>query len=594
MKTGESPSVPLGINMPQIGDARIRSSMQLPSEPIDILICGGGSAGCVLASRLSEDPATRVLLCEAGRDVTPSDIPDVLASPYPGRTYFQQEWLWGSLQASRGDSGTNQPTEPWFYEQARLLGGGSSINGICANRGSPYDYDEWAAIGAHGWSWSEVLPYFKKLETDADFGEPLHGQSGPLPIQRHRKKDWTDYTRTMADIFADMGYALQEDQNGAWSDGVFPTTFNVDADGRRGSAALKYLSPEVRRRPNLTVLTETPLDRLEINGGRVEAAHFTRNDAPFSVTARQVIVSAGALQSPVMLMKSGIGPGAHLTDHGIEVKIDRPGVGENLQEHPNIGISGYLRSSARLQSSEVHHLQALLRYSSNIEGIPPGDMHVAIAARGGWHAVGQRIGTLGFWVNKSYSTGRVRLSSSSDRRSDIDFRMLSDPRDMARLKEGFRIGVRAMTAAKKAGVVLEVFPSGYSPRIRELLRPTTRNAAIAGVAAPLMDASNAVRKKIMAYAIGTEYTAEELAADDTLLEAHLRKRVNGTWHPCGSCRMGDPSDRMAVTDPSARVIGVEGLRVCDASLMPTVPCANLNVPVLMIAEKTAATIRAGG
>ncbi len=113
----------------------------------------------------------------------------------------------------------------------------------------PYDYDEWAAIGAHGWSWSEVLPYFKKLETDADFGEPLHGQSGPLPIQRHRKKDWTDYTRTMADIFADMGYAFQEDQNGPWSDGVFPTTFNVDADGRRGSAALKYLSPEVRAPP---------------------------------------------------------------------------------------------------------------------------------------------------------------------------------------------------------------------------------------------------------------------------------------------------------------------------------------------------------
>ena len=276
------------------------------------------------------------------------------------------------------------------------------------------------------------------------------------------------------------------------------------------------------------------------------------------------------------------------------MQVDRPGVGENLQEHPNIGVSGYLHPSARLPSREVHHLQALLRYSSNIEGIPPGDMHVAIAARGGWHAVGQRIGTLGFWVNKSYSTGRVRLSSSPDRRSEIDFRMLSDPRDMARLKEAFRIGVRAMTAAKQAGVVLDVFPSGYSPRIRELTRPSTRNAAITAVAAPLMDRSDAIRRKIMTYAVGTEYSAETLAADDTLLEAHLRRRVNGTWHPCGSCRMGDPSDRMAVTDPGARVIGVEGLRVCDASLMPTVPCANLNIPVLMIAEKTAATIRAGG
>jgi 5-(hydroxymethyl)furfural/furfural oxidase len=536
-----------------------------------------------------------VLLAEAGRDVTPSDIPSVLASPYPGRTYFQSEWLWGSLQASRGDSGTNQPTEPWFYEQARLLGGGSSINGICANRGSPYDYDEWAAIGAHGWSWPDVLPYFKKLESDADYGEPLHGNSGPVPIQRHRQKDWTGYTRTMAKIFTDMGYAMQEDQNGTWADGVFPTTFNVDPNGRRGSAALVYLSPEVRRRQNLTVLTETPLERLAIEGGRVRAAHFTRaNGESFSIAARQVIVSAGALQSPVVLMRSGIGPGAHLAEHGIAVQVDRPGVGENLQEHPNIGISGYLRPSARLPSREVHHLQALLRYSSRLDGIPPGDMHVAIAARGGWHAVGQRIGTLGFWVNKSYSTGRVRLGSSADKRSEIDFRMLSDPRDMARLKEAFRIGVRAMTAAKQAGTVLDIFPSGYSPRIRELTRPSTRNALITAFAAPLMDGSNAIRKKVMTYAVGTEHSAEALAADDALLEAHLRRRVNGTWHPCGTCRLGDPSDRMAVTDPNARVIGVEGLRVCDASLMPTVPCANLNIPVLMIAEKTAATIRAGG
>ena len=206
--------------------------MDLSSEPVDFLIIGGGSAGCALASRLSEDPATRVLLCEAGRDVTPSNIPSVLSSAYPGRTYFQQEWLWGSLQASRGDSGTNQPTEPWLYEQARLLGGGSSINGICANRGSPYDYDEWAAMGAHGWSWPEVLPYFKKLETDADYGEPLHGKSGPVPIQRHRRVglDWL-HTHHGEDLRR-YGLCQQDDQNGPWADGVFPTTINVDPNGR--------------------------------------------------------------------------------------------------------------------------------------------------------------------------------------------------------------------------------------------------------------------------------------------------------------------------------------------------------------------------
>jgi 5-(hydroxymethyl)furfural/furfural oxidase len=571
-----------------------RLSMDLPSDPVDFLIVGGGSAGCALAARLSEDTATRVLLAEAGRDVTPADIPALLASPYPGRTYFQTEWLWPSLQASRGDSGTNQPTQPWFYEQARLLGGGSSINGICANRGSPYDYDEWAAKGAHGWSWPEVLPYFKKLETDADFGEPLHGRSGPMPIQRHRRTDWTGFTRTMAQVFAGMGYAMQEDQNGSWADGVFPTTFNVDQQGRRGSAALVYLSPEVRRRRNLTILTHTPLEQLVIAGGRVQSTRFTRGDETINISARQVIVSTGALQSPVVLMRSGIGPGAHLADHGIAVQADRPGVGENLQEHPGVGVSGYLHPSARLPQREAHHLQALLRYSSGLEGTPPGDMHVAIAARGGWHAVGRRIGALGFWVNKSYSTGRVRLSASADKRSDIDFRMLSDPRDMARLKAGFRMGVRAMLAAKQAGVVLDIFPSGFSPRIRELTRPTHRNAVMTAIAAPLMDRSIGIRQRIMTYAVDTQHTAVVLAEDDVLLEAHLRRRVGGTWHPCGSCRMGDPSDRMAVTDANARVIGVEGLRVCDASLMPTVPCANLNIPVLMTAEKIAATIRAGG
>ena len=164
--------------------------MDFPVEPVDFLIIGGGSAGCILASRLSEDAATRVLLVEAGRDLTSDEMPPELASAYPGRTHFRPEWLWPSLLASRSDGGGNQPGEAWLYEQARILGGGSSINGICANRGSPYDYDEWAAKGAHGWSWSEVLPYFKKLENDADFdGPPI------VEIGHHHMAAKGDYRR---------------------------------------------------------------------------------------------------------------------------------------------------------------------------------------------------------------------------------------------------------------------------------------------------------------------------------------------------------------------------------------------------------------
>ena len=196
-----------------------------------------------------------------------------------------------------------------------------------------------------------MLPYFKKL------GRPTPIMANRCTASRVRCRssgtggEGLDrlQARIMAKIFTDMGYAMHEDQNGTWTDGVFPTTFNVDPNGRRGSAALVYLSPEVRRRPNLTVLTESPLDRLVIAGGRVEAARLTRGDGETSVvTARQVIVSAGALQSPVVLMRSGIGPGAHLSERGVQVQVDRPGVGQNLQEHPNIGISGYLHQSARL------------------------------------------------------------------------------------------------------------------------------------------------------------------------------------------------------------------------------------------------------
>ena len=562
------------------------------ADPVDILIAGGGSAGCALATRLSEDPGTRVLLVEAGKDLTPEMYPVRLSSPYPGQAYFDRSWLWPTLAASRGDTGTNQRGAVRFYEQARILGGGSSINGICANRGSPYDYDEWDAAGAHGWGWNEVLPYFRKLESDRDYGEPWHGKDGPLPIRRHRREDWTRFTRGVAEAFQGMGYKLQDDQNGLWADGIFPTTHNVDDDGRRASAAVVYLTPAVRARPNLRIMTETVVAGLEFEGKRVVGVRLRRGETETVQRAQQVILSLGALQSPVMLMRNGVGDPIHLRERGIATVVERPGVGENLLEHPNVGVSAFLAPDARRSRDRGHHLQALLRYSSGVPGTPPGDMHVAISTRSSWHAVGTRIGGLGFWVNKAYSRGRIRLGESPDGPADIDFRMLSDPRDMARLKEGFRMGVRALTSAPLKGVVLDIFPAGFSSRIRALTRPSVRNGMVMAVAGPLMDYHAGLRRRFMAFAMESRHPAEILAQDEAALEEHLRRCVGGTWHACGACRMGDPQDRMAVTDGSGRVIGVEGLRVCDASIMPTVPCANLNVPVLMIAEKMADIVKA--
>ncbi len=195
-------------------------------------------------------------------------------------------------------------------------------------------------------------------------------------------------------------------------------------------------------------------------------------------------------------------------------------------------------------------------------------------------------------MNKSYSRGRVRLGEEVEGAPEVDFRMLSDRRDLVRLMQSFRMSVRVLQRVRAAGAVLEIFPSGYSERIKALARPGVRNAAVMGVAGPLMDASGALRRRMLAVATEGAPAPEVLAADDGRLEGYLRRVVGGVWHPCGTCRMGAAGDAMAVVDPAGAVRGVAGLSVCDASVMPTIPCANLNVPVIMIAEKVSDMLKA--
>ena len=565
----------------------------MQSQNVDILIVGGGSAGCVLAARLSADPGTRVMLLEAGPDLPPSAAPGAIRSAYPGRAYFNPAWLWPGLRVTMGDAGSNSPAQPRPYEQARILGGGSSINGLGTNRGAPADYDGWAEQGATGWAWADVLPFFRKIETDHDFDGPLHGKDGPLPIRHVRRADWPLFAKALADTLGTMGFAQRDDQNGAWEDGVFPTAVNLSDTGRRVGAAMAYLTPEVRRRPNLRILTGALVQRLTVEGGRVRAVEAVQEGVRLALQARTVILSAGAIATPGLLMRSGIGPAAHLRERGIDLRMALPGVGENLQEHPSIGVSGFLAPSARMPPGEGYHLSGLLRWSSGLDQEAAGDMHTSFMARSGWHAVGRRVGSLFTWVNRSYSRGRVRLAEEPGAPPHVDFRMLSDPRDLARLMQGFRLAVRVLSAEAMACVVSDIFPSTYSARVRGLLRPSWRNGVIMGLAGPLMDVSPAVRRRMLAGAVEGEADIWTLAADDALLETHLRRHVGGVWHACGTCRMGRAGDPMSVTDPEARVRGLDGLIVCDGSLMPRIPAANINLPILMMAEKIADTIRRG-
>jgi 5-(hydroxymethyl)furfural/furfural oxidase len=565
----------------------------------DYLILGGGSAGCVLAARLSEDPKTRVTLVEAGRDLTYETMPSHVRARYVGRAYLDPDFIWPDLVARIGPPPGNGPDTraPRRYEQGRGLGGGSVVNAMVANRGAPGDYDEWGAHGAQGWSWDNVLPYFRKLEHDFDFDGPYHGQSGPIPIRRIKPERMSPFVKAVCDTLVARGHPAKADQNGEWTDGVYVGAIAVSERGERAPASIAYLTPEVRRRPNLKILTDRIADRILFEGGRAIGAIVVPAGGGDGETlkAEVTIVSAGALHTPALLMRSGVGPGADLAAHGVAVVADRAGVGQNLMEHPSTAVSTYLPPRSRLADLGEHHDHAILRFSSGVADAPEGDMHAAMIARSAWHSVGQRVGTLFIWVNKAYSRGAVTLRSADPRIDpDVDFRLLSDWRDLERLKYGFRLGAKTLSDPLMDGHREIVFPTSYSPRVAKAAGPGMFKAAQRGLLGAMLDYSGPLRASVIHGVVTLGVTVEQLLNDEQALTDFIRQSVGGVWHASGTCRMGAAGDPLAVTDAAGRVRGVEGLRICDASLMPTIPRANTNTPTLMMAERIADLIKQGG
>ncbi len=562
----------------------------------DHLILGGGSAGCVLAARLSEDPARRVVLVEAGRDINESDVPPDVISRYPGRAYLDTRNIWDELTALMGYARSNSaPRSSRRYEQAKILGGGSAINALMANRGAPADYDEWQDLGAAGWSWQDCLPWFVKIESDRDFEGPLHGDSGPLTIRRIDDERISPFVLRVMQTLEKRGWPIRPDQNGEWLDGAYRGAAAISDTGRRMPTSLAWLTSEVRRRPNLTIITGARAERLVFNGRCATGAVIVDTSGlRRTMSAREVIVSSGAIHSAALLLRSGIGRGEELAGHGIGVVHELPGVGRNLMEHPSIAVATWLPPAMREKNLAEHHEQAIWRYSSGLAGVPQGDMHAAILSRAGWHSVGHRMGSLFFWVNKSYSRGLLRLRSADPATEpEVDFRMLSDERDLERLKQALRMGAELLADPHMAGRRGTIFPSSYSPRVAKVAVPGAWNAAQRGLLSGMIDLAGPLRAALLHSVITLGTTMEGLLRDDAALTEFVRRHVGGTWHASGTCRMGAPDDPQAVTTPTGKVRGVEGLRVCDASLMPSIPCANTNIPTVMMAERIASFIRAG-
>jgi 5-(hydroxymethyl)furfural/furfural oxidase len=563
----------------------------------DTIIVGGGSAGSVLANRLSARSAHTVLLCEAGQDVTEDNVPPEIADSYPGIAYFDPRFHWTELKVRTQPVSHNNPTDlaPLRkYEQARVLGGGSSINGQLANRGAPTDYDEWRARGAAGWGWDDVLPYFRKLEHDLDYNDKLHGQDGRIPIRRIPREQWCPHALATAAAFEAAGSKYLTDQNGVFEDGHFPVTISNQQE-RRVSASIGYLDRATRARANLTISTDTAVRGLLFDGPVCVGVRARVRGRVEDYRGREVILCTGAIHTPAHLLRAGIGPAGDLRALGIDVRANLPGVGTRLMDHPSIGLASFIDRQARMDERTRRHIHVAMRYSSGLPGAPAGDMFVACASKSAWHAVGEQIGSLILFVNKTYSeSGRVQLASPDpDAEPIVDFNLLSDSRDVERLMDGFRrLGALQQSAPLRA-VTTDPFPASYSDRVRRIGMVNTKNQIVTRIIAKLLDGPAALRTWLIDRYVVEGFRFDEVMRDDNKLEAFIRQAAIGVWHASCSCRMGSADDPMAVTDPAGRVRDVPGLRVVDASLFPVVPCANTNIPTLMTAEKIADAILAG-
>ncbi|MYH59149.1 MAG: alanine-phosphoribitol ligase [Boseongicola sp. SB0675_bin_26] len=524
----------------------------------DYVIVGGGSAGCVLASRLSEDPDVRVLLLEAGgRDRHP-----LIHMPVGFAKMTDGPHTWGFATAPQKHANNREIA----YAQARVIGGGSSINAEVFTRGNPVDYDRWAEQeGCDGWAFKDIRRYFLRSEGNAILSGDWHGTDGPLAVSNI--PDPQSMTRAFVQSCQELGIPYNPDFNGQVQAGcgVYQTTTR---NGRRCSAAVGYLRP-VLDRPNLTVETGCLVERIKFEGTRAVGVAYSSGRARRTVRAEiEVLVTSGAVGTPKIMMLSGVGPAAHLREHGIDVVHDLPGVGENLNDHFGIDIVAELNGHYSLDKYNKPHwaLWAGMEYvlfrsgpitSNVVEGgafwfagdnrsVPDLQFHflAGAGAEAGVPSVpkGSSGITLNSYTVRPKSRGTVRLRSADPSSSPVvDPNFLAEPDDLRTSVEGVKIS-------------REIFSQ---PSLQRHIR--------------------AIRYPDDGVKTQADY------------EAYARQYGRTSYHPTCTCKMG--SDEMSVVDPQCRVRGLDGIRICDSSIMPSLVGSNTNAPTIMIAEKASDMIR---